>query len=78
MIETFEKKVLEEADKSIEEANKKSLNRSFENALSAEGGMFDSPFDNTVNRNIAQWLGVDEKMLLQKDTSGIYRRRIYS
>ena len=53
MIETFEKKVLEEADKSIEEANKKSLNRSFENALSAEGGMFDSPFDNTVNRNNA-------------------------
>ena len=80
MIETFEKKVLEEADKSIEEANKKSLNRSFENALSAEGGMFDSPFDNTVNRNIAQWLGVDEKMLLQKDTSGIYDtfKRMYS
>ena len=80
MIETFEKKVLEEADKSIEEANKKRLNRSFENALSAEGGMFDSPFDNTVNRNIAQWLGVDEKMLLQKDTSGIYDtfKRMYS
>lgn len=80
MIETFEKKVLEEADKSIGETNKKRLNKSFENLLSTEDRMFDSPFDNTVNRNIAQWLGVDEKMLLQKDTSGIYDtfKRMYS
>ena len=72
MIEAFEKKAVEEVEKSIGETNKKRLNKSFENLLSTEDRMFDSALDKTVNRNIAHWLGVDEKSILQKDTSGIY------
>lgn len=80
MIEAFEKKAVEEVEKSIGETNKKRLNKSFENLLSTEDRMFDSALDKTVNRNIAQWLGVDEKSILQKDTSGIYDtfKRMYS